>query len=354
MDRRSLLQGLLALSLTSPLDGFNVQSNRNNTQPYSTTTLRVVLDGAFAVVIRADSRWSIQVFTPLDLSGMHEFRFFGSQLDQTCKSGEITSSLRPYNFTLLPEGLKTDPAPPTIHSCLRDFTATTDLWCRSRYFVTIDLPAPKNITFMPPLSTVVFKNRENDSRYRKNEGCIPFNYILEYEVADPAKIKMAWQQDRKADVEFSPISCEDLAARYRRGCEDLRKEYFKNHDNMLMPPQCSEEGDKEMREKSNFCRPGDLTFFFGVGLPPGSQGREHPISFFNDRILESFPDLKERFAIKSLGGPCRESCKAAGNPKEAYLEHAVPEAHLVEAYYSSVVDCHLAGPMVTHPAVAAA
>ena len=351
MDRRSLLQGLLALPVASALDGTMFaqgpsQSHSAIPQPRP-VTLRVVLDGSYAIVLQADSRWRLRVFTPIDPTGMHEFRVFGSQLDHSCKDGEFTSSMR-HNFTLLPEGLKPSSTRPTIDSCLADFNVTTDLWCQSRYFVTIDLPAPRNITFMPPFSTVVFKNRRDGSSHEKKEGCMPANHVLEYDVTDAAKIKMAWQQMKK-DVEFRPITNAELWDRYRQGCEELRGDYSKDHE-MQMPLQCSETGAKEMQEKFSTFKPGDLTFFFGVGLPRGSPDRDHPVQFFNDRILESFPNLKDRLAIAAIGDPspaCNKACKAGGAPGEALLKPAIPQARLVPA--SSVVDCHISGPIVKHP-----
>lgn len=353
MDRRSLLKGLLALPVASALDGIKYA----HAQPQlSAVTLRIVLDGAFAIVLQADSRWRIRVFTPIDTTGMHEFRVFGSQLDQICKGGEITSRLQ-NSFTLLPDGLEPSSTRPKIDRCLHDFNVATDLWCQSRYFVTIDLPAPRSITFMPPLSTVTFKNGDNDSKHPGRKGCMPSNHVLEYDVMDATKIKMAWQQKKK-DVEFQPITSKELLERYRNGCDELRDDYSKDREHTWMPPQCLKSGEDEIREKFSHFKPGDLTFFFGVGLPHGSSNPDHPVGFFNDRILESFPNLKERLAIASIGGPsteCYKACKAEEATDKAVLRPLVlrpsaPQARVVEAVYSSVVDCHVTGPIVTHPA----
>jgi hypothetical protein len=345
MDRRALLQGLLALPVASALDGIKYVHAQ---APSSAVTLRVVLDGAFAIVLQADSRWNLRIFTPIDTAGMHEFRVFGSQLAHTCKDGEITSSTQRYNFTLLPEGLKPSSSRPTIDSCLRDFNVATDLWCQSRYFVTIDLPAPRNITFLPPLSTVVFKNRDDGSKYERKEGCMPSNHVLEYDVTDATKIKMAWQQMKK-DVEFRPITNEELWERYRKGCDEMRGDHSKDREGMPMPPQCSDSGIREMRERFSLFKSGDLTFFFGVGLPRGSRDTAHPVQFFNDRILESFPNLRDRLAIASIGGPspaCNNKlCKPGDVPGASLLGPATPQGHLMNV--SSVIDCHVSGPVVT-------
>ena len=348
MDRRSLLRGLLALPVASAMDGIKyVHAQPQPQQHPHAVTLRVVLDGAFAIVIQADSRWRLRVFTPIDITGMHEFRVFGSQLDHICKNDEITARMR-NNFTLLPDGLKASSTRPTVDPCLSDFNVTTDLWCQSRYFVTIDLPAPRNITFMPPLSAVTFKNKEGGHK----PGCISSNHVLEYDVTDATKVKMAWQQMKK-DVEFGPITNADLWERYRKGCDELRGDYSANHEDMQWPPQCYEPSAKAMRDKFSSFKSGDMTFFFGVGLPHGLHDSEHPIQFFNERILESFPNLKDRLAIAYIGGPgaCNSKvCNAGGATDKAFLGPTVSQARVVEAAYSSVVDCHVAGPVVTHPA----
>jgi len=347
MDRRALLQGLLALPVVSALDRTRYAHAQT---PSSAVTLRIVLDGAFAIVLQADSRWRIRVFTPIDTAGMHEFHVFGRDLAHTCKDGEITSIPQRYNFTLLPDGLKPSSTRPTIDNCLDDFNVTTDLWCQSRYFVTVDLPTPRNITFMPPMSRVIFKNRTRRSKDKTNEGCMPSNHVLEYDVTDATKLRMAWQQMKK-DVEFHPITNDELWERYRQGCDDLRGEYSKDREGMWMPPQCSDSGIKEMQDKFSPFKLGDLTFFFGVGLPRGSRDTEHPVQFFNDRILESFPNLRDQLAITSIGGPsaaCNNRvCKPGRIPSASLLRHTAPQEHLMNV--SSVVDCHASGPVVTSP-----
>jgi len=353
MDRRALLKGLLALPVASALDGTkyaHAQVPSPAQVPSSAVTLRIVFDGAFAIVVQADSQSRVRAFTPIDTTGMHEFRVFGSQLEHTCKDGEITSNTQRYNFTLMPHGLKPSSTRPTIDNCLRDFNVSTDLWCQSRYFATIDLPAPRNITFMPPMAGVIFKNRGDRSKYESNEGCMPSNHVLEYDVTDATKLQMVWQQMKK-DVEFRPITNDELWDRYRHGCEELGKEYLKDHEGDG-PPQCYGPGIKEMRDRFSLFKSGDLTFFFGVGLPAGSRDTAHPIQFFNNRILESFPDLKDQLAISSVGHrspACTNKCKPAGAPGASLLRPAQPQGHLMNV--SSVVDCHVAGPVVTYPAL---
>src|SRR5262249_28629103 len=92
---------------------------------------------------------------------------------------------------------------------------------------------------------------------------------------------------------------------------------------------------------------GDLALYLGVGLPKGSDYREHPKAFFNERILESFPGLG-RLKIDSIGHPgepCKGGCARGDDHGRASLRSMMPEGRLVEA--SSIVDCHVTGPVVT-------
>lgn len=355
MDRRALLQGLLTLPMASALHGLQSQTStqsQSSTQyhPSSSTdthtkapaTLRVVLDGAFTVIVRADNFWNIEVFTPRHPS--HQFRFFGRRMDKMYDADNQGRSFPASHFALRPDGLKENPAPPTVNPSLCHFNAATDHWLRDKYAVTMNLPAPKNITFIPPLSPVVFRKKRGKEYATGEEGaCITSNYVLEYEITNAAKIKMAWQQAKNANQEFPPIACHELFERYDRECKVLQEQEEKSPKSMLIPKQCSETDAPKFKEKyRELCKPGDLIFFFGVGLPPGSMDMEHPVNFFN-QMLESFPDLKERFAIEHIGKPGEGVCKSC----EASEQVSLQPPHLVEA--SSVVDCHVAGMLATQP-----
>jgi hypothetical protein len=343
MDRRALLQGLLTLPIASVLNG-GIQaqtSDHNNSQAKSPVTLRIVLDGAFTVVLRADNFWNVEVFTPR--SRMHQFRFFGNQMDKMYKQDSY-SGFRPHHFALRPDGLKGNAGPPAINPCLSDFSAVTDRWCRDKYAATINFPPPKNITLIPPMSHVVFSNRRDSKKIRKAEACLTSNYVLEYEITDPAKIKMGWQQDCGESKEFGPMRCQELFDRYTQECNALARQQknAKDPNTMRMPPQCYSEATKAFLEKFQFLKSDDFTFFFGVGLPPGTNDMQHPVTFFNS-TLDSFPDLKRDFAIESTGKPCEEACTSGSTAQHK----SQPQASLREV--SSVVDCHVAGVLVTQP-----
>jgi hypothetical protein len=336
MDRRALLQGLLTLPAAPMLDGIESLSLPDcNSLAQAPAILHVILDGAFTVVLRADSFWTVEAFSPSD--PMHVVRFFGSDIDETCQ--QVNSG--PLHFALRPDGLKEHANPPAVNACLGDFRASTDRWCRGKYAVTVSLPAPRNITLIPPPTQVTLANRPEDKKSDRSGPCLTSNYMLEYEITASSQIKMAWQQE-PAPREFSPMKCEKLSERYRQACEALKKKQ-ENNPKMMLPPQCSAEGAPAFQAKYSFCKPGDLVFFFGVGLPPGSGDRRHAVAFFNETLRGAFPDL-QRFAIEAMGQPCQEICQSDGTSGESRKR---PQPHLMEV--SQVVDCHLAGILVTQP-----
>jgi len=332
MDRRALLRGLLALPALSALDRIGGVARALNPQTYTGgRTLRVVLDGALAVVLQTDRRWGVRVFTPRDCTGQHQFYFFHQDHQG---SGEPAPSKKPYHFELQPAGLKPSRTRPEIDPALCDFTASTDMWCQSDYAVTIDLPAPKRIGFLRPLAPVHFKHSQK-------RGCMPFNHYLEYDVADWNEVAME-SNDGKP---FRPMKCEEQVKRYLTECGNLQKRYsLKGADSDQIPDLC-----RNSTHFENFCRPGDLTFFFGVGLPADSRDLQHPVAFFNERILESFPRLRGQLEIDWIGRAsdhCKSAACSSGEAAESsILREETTRARIIEA--SSVVDCHVSGPVVT-------
>lgn len=330
MDRRDLLRGLLAVPIANALSGPQHQPGaaRRHGPHAGRGTLKVVIDGSFAIVLQTNSRSRVRAFTPRDPDNKHKFYFFDQREQlRSAHPLESRSTERPYHFELLPRGLKVQ-SKPEIDIGLADFTASTDRWCQEDYLVTIDLPCPRKITFMPPQRSVIFKNG-------RREGCISYNHILEYEITDRARVTMAWQDVK----EFHPVPCADLVKRYQNACQEL------SENERAATPPCSEQ-----KMYSSFFGNSDVAFFFGIGLPGGDPDYEHPIRFFNESILASFPHLKSKLEIASLGQvtSCKQqahSLRAALVP--ATLTQRMPRPQLIEV--SSVVDCKVSGPVVTFP-----
>jgi hypothetical protein len=278
----------------------------------------------------------VRVFTPRDHQNRHQFHFFGDPEHDARNPLKAQPTDRAYNFELPPDGLQMYAAP-EIDPRLSDFSAEAGKWCQEDYFVTIDLPAPKRITFTPPLRPVKFKNHEG-------RGCISFNHVLEYDITHLSAVKMLL-----GDKVFGPTRCAELIRRY----EDACKKNNTGSRGDLDADQQRPHGCTDMNEYLSTCPESAFTFFFGVGLAPGpdeDDRTEHAIRFFNERILESFPDLKKRLEILRLGRrgePCKsESSGSQGAMAPAILEQRPSEEpRLLEV--SHITDCQLSGPVAT-------
>src|SRR5258708_4297267 len=259
MHRRGLLKGMLAVPVASALGchAENKESGEAQRPGTEKGILRVVLNGAFAIVIQRNSRNRLRIFSPKELSNLHEFYLN----DPT----RLESKNQTYNFELLPDGLLTSTRAPEIDSALAAFNLGTDLWCQDEYFVTIDVPAPARIGFMPPLHRAVLAN---DGPIQ-----VPSNLVLEYKISDPAKVRMV-SQDMK---ETPPLYFSDLVKRYGGVCAEKGAANFK--------ADCD-----QMRRRYESGFPGSAPgYFFGVGLGQDHQDPSHALQFFNQRVLASFP-----------------------------------------------------------------
>src|SRR5215469_15661006 len=149
MDRRTLLQGLLALPAVSALDCYTCAAPAPESR---SVKLRVVLGGAFGLVVQQDRGWGVRAFTPRDSEGRHDLTVVANDGDH-----HHPEEKQSRNFTLLSSGLKETKARfPEVDKDLCDFRASTNKWCQEDYWLTIDLPAPQRITFMGPMTPVRF------------------------------------------------------------------------------------------------------------------------------------------------------------------------------------------------------
>ena len=208
MDRRDLLRGLLAMPIASTLGAGQHKAKGSSypPRPAASGKLSVVVDGAFAIVVQKDRGSRIRIFTPREENDKHQFYFFDDP-----KRRDHKGPLRPqptnrvYNFELSSEGLRTQ-TEPEIDTGLASFNVRTDEWCQKDYFVTIDLPVPKRITFTPPPAPVKF-------RHHDRHGCMPVNHVLEYDVTDQSKVRMMLGEDL-----IGPTPCAELIRRYQDEC----------------------------------------------------------------------------------------------------------------------------------------
>lgn len=282
--------------------------------------LRVVLNGSFALVIQKNSRNRIRVFSPKELSNLHEFYFNDPRRPE--------SKTQTHNFELLSDGLITSPRAPEIDSALAGFSLGTDLWCQDEYFVTIDLPAPLRISSTPPFHHGVLANG--------GQLQVPSNFVLEYRISEPGKVRMVDQDMR----ETPPLYFADLAKKYGGVCAEKADSRSQS--------EC-----EQMKKRYESGFPGSSPgFFFGVGLAYNHQDPLHALQFFNQRVLASFPHLARKLELKSI-----DNSSGAPNQKRSSvgIPHFMPAMWQPETQtprllqVASVVDCLIAGPIVIHP-----
>ena len=275
MNRRTLLKGFAAAPFASTL-GFGRDKDDDDKRPRPAShKLQVLLDGAFAVVIQRGKVNSILAFSPRDKNEPHKFYFNDPDYEQP--------SEKDFNFELQAEGLRNNERT-EISPGFEDFHATVKRWTLTKNFVAIKLPLPARISFSGHREQVVFKT--------KKTGWMPTNHILEYDVTNPAKIKMV--------------------------CKEL--------DRPCAPSKDSPQG---------------LTrFFFEVG-PPHGTSQDHAVNFFNDMLEASFKELVPAYSLSEILDKRDQAPSRTARLVSADMRSTMPPARLLNASYT--LDCKLGG-----------
>jgi hypothetical protein len=326
MRRRELLGGLFALSATAMLNSCraNDASAGNDGQggPKNRATLKVILQGAFAIVIRKDQHHKITAVIPA--APGHQFRF------QTPM--HVEKAAAEYRFDLGPEGLDISDRPPQLNPELNgmnfDLGPVGDL--DKGIFVGIDLPAPKLITFIPPPEPVVFVNGRST--------LASLNHVLEYEITDLSKVILHSKQlGDTRPLPFSNI--------YKAWQEHGTKEQEYKDKPGYHAPQFPNTKDA----LGGSSEASVYTFFLGVGVPPGAmteaEAVKHALEFFNDKLVPLFPKSRNLEKLKEIGGygqpgtPNGRPTPPTARPTVLRGTDSAPRLLLV----SSAEDCRAAG-----------
>jgi hypothetical protein len=284
MHRRDLLKALATVPLATALAGCKRERDKDNESHRH--LLEVHLDGAFALVIQENKANSILAFSPRPKMGdePHQFYFNGY-----AKAEDLQKSR---HFQLSAE-IRDHDSKPEISPGLRDFSFRTENWRVGDSLVTIELPAPRRITFSGHRSPVRFLS---DHKL----AFMPTNHILEYDLKDDALPK---------------LECADSSLK----CEPSPDSF-----------------------------PGVTRFFFEIG-PKRSldviQSREHAIGFFNYILQQSFPDLAEKYQLdpKYARGMQYQEGTPGVVPTAFQYDFSYPLRH--NASYA--VDCEFAGPLAS-------
>jgi hypothetical protein len=253
MKRRDVLKALSMLPIAGVFGACH--DSQSEAMPPAKSggahTLQILLEGAFAVVLRRDiNRLTAFVPRPDPKAADLAHYFYFNDPEHQKDPGKTDS--KGYRFELGDEGLRRYPTSklsPYINPGFADFEAETEKWRLPESLVTINLPLPRSINFMGRPLNVVF-----GPKALKPTGLMPTNHILEYGVLDENKIEM---------------KCND-----REG-------------------HCA---------KLPFCPPGIVRFYFGVRpvMNAPDERQQHAVAFFNFLLERAFPDLREKYELKSI------------------------------------------------------
>lgn len=324
MKRRELLQGLFALSAAGFVTGCHGSEMPENEQSKAPATLKVILQGPFAVVLRKrDERFTVSAFIPPDPS--HQFRF-GTPMT-------VESSATKYHFTLEPEGLEVTGRYPYIDHGFDDMFFDLGKYPEPDYFVSVDLPAPDLITFIPPSEPVVFVGGKL--------AFAPLNHVLEYKIANRSKVIL--RSDQLKEKDQRPLAFSEIFRQYQQHGE--REQEYKDK------PGHGPQFPRTQNELSHSGEPEVFTYFLGVGPAPKSfttmDAIQHGLNFFNKKLVPLFPnsrDLKPLSEIRDYGAPCTPTGKTAPSSlKPAVLSDRTPTPRLLQV--TAVEDCRAAGLM---------
>ncbi len=315
MNRRDVLKALGALPIASAWAG----CRHDDSQPAPTPTvtpatapavkvkrLQILLEGPFAVVLQKQktSRRLI-AFVPRPDPGKPDLDHYFCFNEPQKKLGTSKDS-KNFEFELPEDGLKTNAAVlPYVNADFNDFKAETQVWTQPPSLVSLNLPFPNSINFGGRPLHVKFA-----SRALKATGIMPTNYIIEYNVDNPAKIAMMCRQMGGVAV------------------------------------------------SSPNCPPGIIRYFFGVGpdLKDAKTKQKHAVDFFNTVLLaKCFPQLREKYTLVDIEKSEDESEETPMTHPTAFNDAEAPA--LVPAVLqssqrprllrvASLVDCQLGGILV--------
>src|SRR6266700_262868 len=333
MNRRKVLQGLAALPIMAAFAGCPSKlhdkdkdgKSENHTGPSKVRTLRLYLNGPFAVVLQKDKNYRIKAYVPYDEA--HEFRF------QTLLVPE--KKYKAYQFTLDEESVEPSSQPYIDHG-FDGFNVELAQWkAPSDSFISLDLPAPRVISYMTPLEPVQF---EASPEFPYGQfASLPMNHVLEYRVKEGCKVVL---HSNQLD-DCTPLTCDDLHEQYMRLWQEMDA------------PENTGPNPPPTHQVLTRCSQSDVcTLFLGVGLPPrkfdAAYTRNHALKFFNNKLLPSLygSEIPQGKRIVRLDtSPCASSSELATSPMLAPAMQRLPFPRARYLQVASTEDC--TAPCVT-------
>jgi hypothetical protein len=336
MNRREILKSIFTLSALSAMGGCRHDFRKDPRRPIpSGPKLAIILQGPFAVVLRKNGEHGVVAFVPKPDPGdmQHEFRFLSPL------SNALMTGCGSYRFFLPHHGLETLDREPDISHGFDNVRVTVDEWTPrpDDYFVTLELPSPERITYVPPLYPALF---ESGTSAPGRLGSAPLNHILEYTVRSADGVRLRQNPSGNCErQEHPPVSVEDILQRYG-----------KYHQEMPESPDAS---FSQRPYIAKLLAQYSFVYFIGVGVPPtqasspfSTRNRiNHGIGFFNEKLLPAIyqlqpipPDAK----LKKIGKDvlqCNTGQSEMSMPaiRPAIWQYSMPQPHL--RYISSTENC---------------
>ncbi|MBZ5489590.1 MAG: hypothetical protein LAO76_01500 [Acidobacteriia bacterium] len=344
MNRRRLIKAMLSVPVAGALGCRHEHSNHPFFPSSRGGTLKVILQGPFAVVIDTKNHYRIKAFVPYSDSNEHEFRY-PNRSDHGNKNifpESVNGTRNQYQFTLDENNLEVSERMPHIDAGFADFTLQVSGWQPrpNDYFVSLDLPAPDLISFRIPAEPALLAG--------DTLTLMPTSHVLQYRVRDFDDLKKVKVHSSQLG-ERHPFSCADMFT--------WTQEQIKGSDQGQGSVSREADGkpaDREQKErimehiKAEFqCSNDPISeLFFGVGLPyPQRDGDPHVpahgLDFFNNKLLGAFSgnarDLEKHRLLQVDVKACGTG--AGGNSMfiSAVQRYSMPQPRLVPV--TSLTDC---------------
>lgn len=330
MNRREVVKGMLALPALGLMGGCQQWFKKDPDRPTTGTKLCVILQGPFGVVLSKGKGYRVTAFVPKTDANdplQHEFRF-RSPTSAPCMAG--------YRYELLQKGLEITEQEPQVDRGFANVLFSVNKWVPDpdNYFVTLDLPAPDAITYLPPLVPALFDSG-HDSGTRL--GSVPLNHVLEYRVsnADDLRLRPKESQSCGTGDELKPWPSVKLLEKYKDLHQELR-------DEAEAPSSSQRPNVPRLLAQYSYV------YFFGVGVPPNKKGAlnlqdlmkqrvDHGVRFFNERLL---PAIYQQGQVIPLGSKLKKLGKEAlqcdtlqddsssQGIKPSVWQYSMPQPHL--------------------------
>lgn len=332
MHRREVLKSMLALPALGLMGGCRQWFDRGHNPVPAGTKLCVILQGAFAVVLRKNKNYRVTAFVPkTDPKDpiKHEFRLQSPHVPALapCEAG--------YHYELSERGLETTDQEPLIDRGFDNVLFSVNKWAPDpdNYFVMLDFPTPFAISYLPPLIPAAFDSG-HDSATRL--GSVPLNQVLEYRMRDvDIQLKAKHANACGAAQDLKPWTSAELLEQY--------KAYHGE-----MQDQADEPAYSERSAVPRFLAQYSYFYFFGAGVQPMGAGsaspyrwkdlRDHGVSFFNDRLLPAIykgQPIPPGSKVRKLGKgavQCDQEQVESFSPvvRPAMWQYSMPQAHRLD------------------------